>query len=490
MTLSSRRSHIEKALAEYREEPAGSGETTRVPFRGSSTVLKVIEVPLDIPILNADSFRIAPELADHPGRQTVLDDPESDAAQQIVADLVRASHRNADALKESLLIDGQDTPGVITREGKLINANTRCVLLRDLVADGLMPAASLRVAVLPSDITNSEVLGLESVLQQQQEFKDEYTLVSKLMMIEKLHAEGGMSDRQIAASLREKKGAERIADLREVLVLMERARRLTSTPRPLSAFISKKDQTQNWLELLYQVREVDRLRGRLAGNEVIRAWLIAFYAEFDSVHQLRNVRGGGDWIQRDVLPLLRDGDATAAQVAAAIDAAGSDDPASEDRFERASRLGLDLLTGSDEKPTSTITHKPDPAVQALLDLVSVIGSEPEGVVELPSGIEVAADEVKSAVQRSVEEGIKAVRRRTAGANKLQRPQTLTASAAQGLRTAAEVLDEVLSEPEFAILAPALAEAIAETQQALDDLAVLLASRNDASGVVDAAEYNS
>ena len=81
-------------------------------------------------------------------------DPYSPAAQRIVAELVRDSHRSAAALKDSL-IDGQDQPGLITRKGKLVNGNTRCVLLRDLRAEGRITNSTIRVAVLPSDVVES-----------------------------------------------------------------------------------------------------------------------------------------------------------------------------------------------------------------------------------------------------------------------------------------------------------------------------------------------
>ncbi len=472
MTASNRQLHIEQALAEYRSKPPGVGETLRVPFRGSSAVLEVIEVPLDIPLLNTNSFRIAPALADHPQRDVVSADPESAAAQEIVADLVRKVHRNAESLKESLVLEGQDSPGLITRGGKLINANSRCVLLRDLVREGRLASAGLRVAVLPLDVTNSEMLGLESVLQQQQELKDPYNLVSKLMMIEKLHSEAGMTDQQIATSLRERKGPGRIADLREVLVLMERARRLSNPPQPVSTFAGEKDKQENWLELLRQVQELDRLRGRDAANDHIRGWLLAYYSGFASVHQLRHVRG--DWVSRDVMPMLASGDDVAVQIAdVATEAPAQPLEAEDEKASRASALGLDLLGDME----GDFDHRPvaDPVVQTLLDIVTAARTSPGDSVTITSGVEASAEDVMTAIRSSVDEGIKASKRRAAGANKLARPQAHLGTATSNLNSALEALEEVVNEPEFESLIDPLLDAIEGARGRLNELTDLLDS---------------
>lgn len=165
VTAATRELHITKALDEQRQRPGG-GESTTLFFRGKRELFPVIELPLTVPTLRARSFRIAPLLEDHPKRDAVEQDPESDDAQAVVAELVAKAHRYKEGLKESLHVDGQDQPGVTTRSGKLINGNSRCVLLRELVHEGTIHSSTtIRVAVLPSDTSNREELDLESTLQ-------------------------------------------------------------------------------------------------------------------------------------------------------------------------------------------------------------------------------------------------------------------------------------------------------------------------------------
>lgn len=468
MTRSSREQHINQAIAEYRSHSGSTRDTARIPFRGRSTVLEVIELPLDIPILNADSFRIAPALEDHPKRDVVRSRPESVEGQEVVADLVRRSHRHAENLKDSLLIDGQDQPGIITRSGKLLNANTRCVLLRELVREGRLTSASLRVAVLPADTTNSEELGLESILQQQQEYKDEYNFVSKLMMIQKLYTDAGMSDKQIAASLREKGGARRISDLREVLVLMDRARHLSTHPRPVSVFVAEKDQQQNWLELLKSVRDIEELRGREAANDYIRGWLVAFYTGFDSVHQLRSARG--KWIEKDVLEHLSGAGATGAAV---VQAVKTQRPKPVALKGDAEPIGLDLL---DDDPPAY--ESASDAVQQLLDLVVDVKARPDDDLTLPSGESLASSEVLAVVRASVRDGLEDVKRRTSDQNRLTRPQTQADSAERALKGVLEAVDEVAEDAEFSPLIDDLVTTLELIESHMEEIRELLGARLD------------
>jgi hypothetical protein len=156
MTELTREQRITQALTQYQEQ-SGPKDTLRVPLLQGGMLLEVLELPLEVPVLNAESFRIAPALSEHPQADLVSTDPYSPAAQRVVADLVRKSHRSADDLKESL-VDGQDEPGVITRSGKLVNGNSRCVLLRELRAEGRVATSTIRVAVLPAGTTESQEL--------------------------------------------------------------------------------------------------------------------------------------------------------------------------------------------------------------------------------------------------------------------------------------------------------------------------------------------
>lgn len=81
--------------------------------------------------------------------------------------------------------------------------------MRELTAEGDLRAQAIRVAVLPSDVLDPELLDLEAVLQKQKEHKDEYNLVSELMMLRTLHTDANMTEQQIARR-------QRLASAKEV----------------------------------------------------------------------------------------------------------------------------------------------------------------------------------------------------------------------------------------------------------------------------------
>lgn len=434
VTDTNREQHIAQALAQY-QQLAGARDTMRVPLRGKPTLLEVIEVPLDLPTLNPDSFRIAPALEEHPQAEIVRNDPYSPAAQHVVADLVRASHRHAEDLKESLL-DGQDQPGLITRKGKLINGNTRCVLLRELLAEGRITGTTMRVAVLPSDVVEPQELELESVLQKQVEHKDSYNLVSELMMLKKLHEGAGLTDAAIARRLRMR--PQRVTDMRSVLDLMERARRLTDPALPLTSFIQEKDQAQNWIELLGKVREADQRDGRQAGDLVIGRWLLAYVLGYNSVHKLRHAYG--DWVETDVVADLTEADDVGASIAQVVSI-----PGSAPEIERTHPEGLDLL-GDEEvaPPSSDVT-----AVKNLLNLAVAVSRSTSDEVTLSNGEIAPAADVREVLQASVSRGLAASKRRSLAGSKLQRPAFGLNQARVGLREALDGLDEVGELVEFA-----------------------------------------
>lgn len=464
MTENSRKAHITAALAALNERPNEARETYRAPIRGSK-LLDVIDIPLDVPVLNADSFRIAATLQEHPQRQLVVDDPDSPEAQVIVAQLVRKAHRKADDLLENLLDEGQVQPGVITRSGKLINANTRCVLLRELAATGRGTVRTLRVAVLPPDVTANELLELEMVLQQQVDLKDEYRLVNKLLMIEKLH-DHGFTDDQIARILRESNkargGKARITDQREVLRLMRRAAKLPSEPISINHFDQEVDQLQNWLELLRQVRKLEDAGRPREADQHIRRWMTPYLVGVSSVHNLRHAVD--DWIESEgVVEAVQDHDDLRSVLAAVPSQVGPVD--AEDLDEE---LGLGLL-GSDE-PES---RQDENAAQAVLDLTVAALKAGHGDVKLPNGRVVAGTDIKETLRTATKDALERKKRRFEAGSRLQRPATELERARVALVNALEALAEVGSDAEFTGQRPVASERAAEVLRLAMDAAKVL-----------------
>lgn len=433
VTEAARRQIILKALEAHHQDP--TAERRPFPLSRGTTVLPVVSIPLETPLLNWKSFRIAPALADHPTAPLVAADPEGMEAQAVVAELVRASHRLADELKQSLKDDGQDEPGVITRAGVLINANTRCVLMRELLADGELQSTTIRVAVLPADIRAPELFDLEAVLQKQRDHKDGYSLVSELMMLRTLHDEGRMTEQQIAK--RQRLAQKDVVMRFEVLGMMERARHLVEPSLPIKSFDSgKKSQLQNWKELNLRVKELDDREGPEAGDDHLREWLHLHLLNLGAVHNLRRAPYG--WVDRHLLNALESGGDIASKIAAAVVSAEPTSPPNSKED------GLDLLDfgRSVEKTASN-------AVRSVLNLtVAAKTAGPDGTVDLPDGTKVNSNDVLRVLKKTAEVGLKDSQIRLDAGERLEAPGRLVEGAVRSMTQALKALYEAIDQSGF------------------------------------------
>ncbi len=171
-------------------------ETFRVRWRGGVERMPVIKIGLDSVVYNPRSHRIKSQLESEQAiAAAVATDPDSEDAQAGIRSLLRAT-RGYERLKENLRSEGQREPGIITRSGRLINANTRAAALEELGED------YIEVAVLPLDATLGEIDDLELDLQVAQDYKQEYSFTNELLFVDDLISEHNRGEREVAERLR------------------------------------------------------------------------------------------------------------------------------------------------------------------------------------------------------------------------------------------------------------------------------------------------
>lgn len=466
MTEAGRAQKILTALNDY-EQQGGPKETLLVPLRTGNRPLPVITVPLDLPVLNTRSFRIAPLLASMEQAQAISADPFAPSSQRAVSELVVSSHRHAVDLKESLKQDGQDAPGVITREGVLINANTRCVLMRQLLREGDLRSDGLRVAVLPAGTTNAELYDLEAVLQKRKEHKDDYNLVSELLMLKVLNDEAGMTDREIAR----RQNLRRPEDVRlrlRVLELMERARRLADPPLPIKTFARDRDKLQNWKELLFRVDELVERAGDSSADAHIKEWLVPYLLGLDSVHVLRGATEG--WLERHGVDALSGGSDLSVTLARSSETPRQGGVAAPSEPE-----GLDVLIlgGPAERDHGS------PAADNLFEVtVAAVGSAPDQEVALPDGSTASAVEVREALKGGLTRGLAVSRARLRAGGRLEAPERFLRSARDQLEAAVKALEEVVDDPGFAGRVDGFRNSMDELSVLIDEATEVLSDRDE------------
>ncbi|MFD8422337.1 transcriptional regulator [Streptomyces sp. NPDC059466] len=179
------RAKIEERLKDLRAGGAVP-ETLRVEFRGGPIHVEVIDMPVDQLYYNPATHRINAQRAYDPAQEEALTkDHWSDAGQNYLHHLLTAMPSDPhqrdpdfDKLKESLRDHRQNEPGLISREGVLVNGNTRRAALKELGVQ------YIRVGVLPASCTWDDIRSVELSLQLRPDRRREYSYVNQLMAIE------------------------------------------------------------------------------------------------------------------------------------------------------------------------------------------------------------------------------------------------------------------------------------------------------------------
>ncbi|QLY34849.1 transcriptional regulator [Nocardia huaxiensis] len=182
----STRAVVEERLQEQREK-GGVAETLTVEWRGAPLHIQVIDMPLNSLYFNPGTHRIRAQRSLDPQRDELAkQNPWSAESQDYLRHLltIRPSepdHRDPafEDLKKSLAEHKQNEPGLITRDGILVNGNTRCAALRELNTTN-----SIRVGVLPASCTWEDINDVELSLQLRPDKRRDYSYINRLLAIE------------------------------------------------------------------------------------------------------------------------------------------------------------------------------------------------------------------------------------------------------------------------------------------------------------------
>lgn len=175
MTQNFRAEAITNALEAYRVN--GSTRTETIEYRGVSRNLEVVTISPKVPLLNPGNSRLRAQLLEHPQYSLVATDPTSPEAQKILAGLLSSTEK-FDELKWQIVDFRQQEPGIVSRDGLLVNGNTRLTAIRELGLPGF------DVAVLPADATNDDFFEIEMSLQLRKLVHQDYTFTNELLLVD------------------------------------------------------------------------------------------------------------------------------------------------------------------------------------------------------------------------------------------------------------------------------------------------------------------
>ncbi|MFJ2236804.1 transcriptional regulator [Streptomyces sp. NPDC087859] len=184
-----------QTLVEQRlKEAAGGGirETLTVEWRSKPMHVEVIDMPVDSLYYNPGTHRIRAQRSHDPGLDLQLDEdpwiPESQAYLDFLLKALPADPSKPDPefenLLESLREYRQNEPGLITRDGVLVNGNTRRAALKKL------GVKNIRVGVLPESCTWDDISAVELSLQLRPDQRRDYSYINRLLAVEEQHLLG------------------------------------------------------------------------------------------------------------------------------------------------------------------------------------------------------------------------------------------------------------------------------------------------------------
>lgn len=177
-----------RKVVEDRLTALGSGlqETVPVEWRGQQRILPVISMPVDLLSYNPYTHRVRAQRSLDAARDLDLEnEPYGAAGQAYLHKLLMGTPSDPskvdpsfEALQEDLKEHGQSEPGIITRDGVLINGNTRRAALKSLGQE------HIRVGVLPADAGHDDLRSVELSLQLRKDHKREYSFMNLLLAID------------------------------------------------------------------------------------------------------------------------------------------------------------------------------------------------------------------------------------------------------------------------------------------------------------------
>jgi len=212
----------EKQLDAYlaKEEPEPG--PLRMVLKGKPENLQVYRVPIKFLIYNIRNGRFAAELLEKESElKRKLDSGTPQDARIIQRLLIDLKSNETEALKDDLRKNGQLDPGVITRDGAVINANRRMAILSALREETNDPRFEyLRVARLPKAVDEKDIWRIEAKLQFAKEFRLEYSPINELLKL-KEGRDSGLSSADISRTLLGRFTPAKVEEKLSILKLIE-----------------------------------------------------------------------------------------------------------------------------------------------------------------------------------------------------------------------------------------------------------------------------
>lgn len=212
-----RREIIERALESYASSTPK--RTHEIEYRGAKKTVEIVILNPEVPLLNPNNSRLRAQLRTHPNHEQVAREPYSAESQALLFELLSQTEK-FEEMKTQLVDWGQVDPGIISRDGLLINGNTRLAAIKALGLNGI------EVAVLPEDAVDDDFFNIEMSLQLRKLVHQDYTFTNKLLLVEANLERTQSEEATIKAMQWKRGGKQKLKDYQGYLQIIEEVRSL------------------------------------------------------------------------------------------------------------------------------------------------------------------------------------------------------------------------------------------------------------------------
>ncbi len=198
-------------------------------FRGDKASLKIITLPVDLPIYRMDNCRTYSDQQDAIAKDNLAKDiftkgQELSTVQErqhtILVKLARKEATSVSAIMGVLKTEGQRDPILITATGVVVNGNRRLAAMRELYAADESPTsayAHVKCMILPPDTSADEIDDIEANEQARPETKLEYDWIGDAQLVRR-QINKGRTPKNVATQLRRSE-----ADIKNLLQSIDEA---------------------------------------------------------------------------------------------------------------------------------------------------------------------------------------------------------------------------------------------------------------------------
>lgn len=180
-------------------KPESTGE--KLTIRGKRETFNTYRIPLDFLIYNSRNGRFKSKFMTYLANHNHELNSENLEDSKIIAEFIwNSSESKNKSTLEDLRKKGQQRPGIITNDGRIIDGNRRYMLLSKLFEQdpSNLQFAYFETIVLPEDIDDKELVRLETEVQLGQDEKEGYGAIEKYLKVHELIDEFGYPQKTVS----------------------------------------------------------------------------------------------------------------------------------------------------------------------------------------------------------------------------------------------------------------------------------------------------